>query len=816
MKKRRLAVSAQEAFDLKYDMHESAGVYETEMRTQRLKNAYLDSKPTICMERALAFTRSYKETEGEATPLRLAKAFRLACETISVQIFDDELIVGTHGSGRRMGAIVPEISWKWLAEELATIQTRPRDPYYIDPDHERLFVEEIIPYWKGKSLEEHALARFPEDTRKIGVNTDILDTEMKWRSHVGEITPDFQDIIFPKGFRAICAEAKEKLKTLRYDHVEDLTKIDYYRASIEACEGIIALGKRYARHAETLAKKEPDPKRKQELKTIAATCRQVPELPPRNFREAAQMLWFVMLGCFLSENCPAFNIGRFDMYMNPFYQADLKNGIIDKESVQEIINCVWIKIAELIWLLPQNGSRYYAGYSGFTNLSVGGRNFNGSGAVNDISFMAVEATAQVALPQPSLSVIIHPDTPEKFLLACCRLARKGIGFPAFHNDMVGTQMMMYAGMRPDDAREWTLLGCVVPHHRKVYEWTDAGGYNMAAALEWTLNQGRSRLTGEQMGLPTKDPREFASFEELKETFFKQVDHIMKHCAISTIIEQRLHQRMVPRPYLSLLVEGCLESGKDLVDGGARYNIGPGWIVVGAADCANGLAAIKKNVFEEKNITMDQMVKVLDDDFVGHDEIHQLLKQSPKFGNDDDYVDRLQVEMTDYNDKGLSQYKDVLGNPFHSAIMGLTYNIPTGAVVGALPCGRKATHPLAEGCSPHPGTDVSGPTATMRSEAKINHELHPGGTLLNLKLLPSAIQGNRGLAGMANLIRSYFELGGYHCQFNVINSETLLDAQEHPEKYRDLVVRVAGYCAIFTELSKEVQNEILRRTTHERL
>ena len=809
-------MSAQEAFDLSKDIQESMHVRGSETRTARLKNAYLDATPTICMQRALAFTRSFKETEGQATPIRLAKAFRQACETISVQIFADELIVGTHGSGRRMGAIVPEISWKWLAEELDTIQTRPRDPYYISPEHERLFREEIIPYWKGKSLEEHALARFPEDTLTIGVNTDILDTEMKWRSHAGEITPDFKDILFPKGFRAICDEAGEKLKTLRYDKADDLAKIDYYRASIEACEGIIELGRRYAREAEQMAKQELDTVRRKELQTIAATCRRVPEHPPRTFHEAAQMVWFVMLGCFLSENCPAFNIGRFDMYMNSFYQNDLEKGIINPEGAQEIINCLWIKIAELIWLLPQNGSRYYAGYSSFTNLSVGGRNFDGSDAVNDVSYMAVEATAQVGLPQPSLSVIIHPDTPQEFLLACCRLARKGIGFPAFHNDVVGTQMMMYAGLRPDDAREWTLLGCVVPHHRKVFEWTDAGGYNMAAALEWTLNRGRSRLTGEQMGLPTKDPVEFKTFEELKETFFKQVDHIMRHCAVSTIIEQQLHQRMVPRPYLSLLVEGCMQNGKDLVNGGARYNVGPGWIVVGAADCANGLAAIKKHVFEEKNITMRQLLKALDDDFAGHEEIHQMLKNAPKFGNDDDYVDRLQVEMTDYNDEGLRRYKDVLGNPFHSAIMGLTYNIPTGLVVGALPCGRKATHPLAEGCSPHPGTDVNGPTATMRSEAKVNHELHPGGTLLNLKLLPSVIQGDRGLAGMADLIRSYFELGGYHCQFNVIHPETLLDAQKHPENYRDLVVRVAGYCAIFTELSREVQNEILRRTTHESL
>jgi choline trimethylamine-lyase len=808
------AMSAQSALNLKYDASETDRTHEKESRTRRLKNAYLNSKPRICMERALAFTRSYKKTEGQATSVRLAKAFRLACETITVQLFDDELIVGTHGSGRRMGAIVPEISWKWLAEELDTIQTRPRDPYHIDPEHERLFVEEIMPYWKGKSLEEHALARFPDDTRKIGVGTDILDTEMKWRSHVGEITPDFQDVIFPKGFRAIGDDAREKLKTLRYELAEDLSKIDYYQATIEVCEGIIALGHRYSRHADEMAKAESDPERKKELEIIAATCRRVPENSPRNFREAAQMMWFVMLGCFISENCPAFNVGRFDMVMNPFYQADLKNGSMNEEEAQEIINCLWIKIAEYIWLLPKNGSRYYAGYSGFTNLSVGGRNIDGSDAVNDISFMAVNATSQVGLPQPSLSVIIHPATPEEFLLACCRLARKGIGFPAFHNDFVGIQMMMYAGLRPDDAREWTLLGCVVPHHRKVCEWTDAGGYNMAAALEWTLNQGRSRLTGEQMGLPCKDPRAFTSFEELKETFFKQIDHIMKHCAVSTLIQQRLHQKMVPRPYLSLLVEGCMESGKDLVDGGARYNIGPGWIVVGAADCANGLAAIKKNVFEEKNITMDQLIKALDDDFAGHDEIHQLLKKSPKFGNDDDYVDRLQVETTDYNDTGLRQYKDILGNPFHSAIMGLTYNIPTGFVVGALPCGRKATQPLAEGCSPHAGTDVNGPSATMRSEAKVNHELHPGGTLLNIKLLPSVIEGNRGLAGMANAIRSYFELGGYHCQFNVISPDTLLDAQKHPDRYRDLVVRVAGYCAIFTDLSAEVQNEIIRRTTHE--
>jgi len=809
-------MTAQEALAIDYSQNQMPDILKEQTRTRRLKRAYLAAKPTICMERALSFTRSHKETEGQALTIRRAKAFRKACETITVNIFDEELIVGTHGSGRRMGALVPEISWIWLADELNTIETRPCDPYTMDPEHKRLFLEEIVPYWKGKSLEEVALARLPEDTKEIGIDTDILDTEMKWRSHVGEVTPDFQDITFPKGFKAIRDEAKEALKKLEYTKAEDLPKIDFYLATIEAAEGIIILGKRYAQKAEEMAKTEQNPQRKKELLAIAENCRRVPGDRPRNFWEAGQMLWFVMIGCFLSENCPAFNVGRFDMFMNPYYQEDLKKGEVTKEIAQEIINCIWVKIAELIWLLPKNGARYYAGYSGFTNLTVGGRNHDGSDAVNDISYMAVEATSQVGLPQPSLSVLINPDTPEEFMLACCALARKGIGFPAFHNDRVGAAMMMYAGLRPDDAREWTLLGCVVPHHRKVYEWTDAGGYNMGAALEWTLNRGKSRLTDKQMGPVTKNPREFESFEELKATFFEHVDFIHKHCAISTIVEHQLHREMVPRPFLSTLVEGCVESGKDLIDGGARYNVGPGWIVVGAADCANGLAAIKKNVFEERKITMDQLIKALDDNFEGHEEIHQLLRNSPKFGNDDDYVDRLQVEMTDYNDKGLTRYRDTLGNPFHSAIMGLTYNIPTGEVLGALPCGRKATRPLAEGCSPHPGTDVNGPTAAMRSEAKVNHELHPGGTLLNLKLLPSVIEGDRGLAGMSALIRSYFELGGYHCQFNVIKPETLLAAQKHPDDYRDLVVRVAGYCAIFTEVAEEVQNEIIRRTTHESL
>ena len=782
-------------------------------RIEKLKSRFFKAKPSLCIERAVAFTRSYRETEGEIPILRRAKAFREVCQSIPVTIFDHELVVGTPGAFHRSGTLCPEISWKWLAEELETLDTRDRDPYRVTEAQKKTLQEEIFPYWQGRSVEELVLSRLPAETRQAGVDSGILDSEIKWRSAVGEVTPEFGDIILKKGFAGIRGEAEAALAELEPVDTETWEKICFYQAVIESCQGLIDLGRRYAEKALEMSRKEPDPARRAELEEIAAVCRRVPEKAPRTFWEAVQTVWFVMTGCALSENSPGFNLGRFDQYMQPFFAADLETGAISREQAQELVNCLWIKLSEWAWLLPVNGAEYYGGYNPFQNCTIGGCRKNGADAVNDMSYMCLEATSTVRLPQPALSIRISNDTPEEFLRAACRLSRLGTGFPAFHNDRVGAEMMLYAGLPPEEARDWSLLGCVVPYHSKIVEWTDAGAYNMAAAVEFALNDGKLRLTGQRIGLPTGPPSGFKTFDDFKAAVFDQLRHLIKQAALTTIVEQEVHSEVQPRPYISTLVDGSLEKGLDISRGGGRFNVGPGWVSVGVADTANSLAAVKKLVFDERKLDMETLCQALDSNFEGYEEIRQLLAGCPKFGNDDDYVDQFAVELTDFADQELRRYRDRLGLPFHNAIMGLTNNIPTGKALGALPSGRTARVPLAEGCSPHPGTDINGPTACMRSVAKVNHENQPGGTLLNIKFTPSVVAGETGLSGMAALIRGYFSLGGYHCQFNVVDTETLLDAQAHPENYQDLVVRVAGYSARFVELSREVQSEIMRRTTH---
>lgn len=784
-------------------------------RIQKLVARFNDAAPSVCIERALAFTASHEATEGLPLIVRRAKAFREVCERIPVVIFDDELVVGSPGAVQRPGSLCPEISWKWLRDELDTIGSRAGDPYGLTEEQKELLERKVFPYWTGRSVEEIVLSRLPAETRRLGVDSGIVDSEIKWRSGVAEITPEYEDVIFKKGFAGIKRQAEAYLEEVRFQPTDQaqLEKSHFYEAIVEVCEGLVALGHRYAERAAEMALEPTGGARRRELLEIGAICEWVPENPPRTFREALQMVWFVQMACALAENGPGFNLGRFDQYMYPYYEADIDSGEVTRESAQELLECLWIKLSEWVWLLPANGARYYGGYNSFQNLTVGGRKKDGSDATNELSYMCLQATEDVRLPQPALSVRVHSATPERFMRAACELSRLGTGFPAFHNDTIGMQMMMYAGLPPEEARDWSLLGCVVPHHRKVGEWTDAGALNIAAAIELALNDGCSRLTGEQMGVQTGDPTGFDTFEEFKDAFLRQLRFLMKQAVITTTVEEQVHRETMPRPYISAIVDGCLEKGTDISRGGARYNVGPGWVIVGTADTANSLAAVEKLVYDEKKVSMAALCDALDRDFDGDEELRQLLINSPKFGNDDDSVDRFAVEITDFIDQEFRSYRDCLGLPFHGAAMGLTNNLPTGGVLGALPSGRRARVPLAEGCSPHSGTDISGPTSCMRSVAKVNHENLPGGTLLNIKFAPTVLEGDKGISDLSALIRGYFDLGGYHCQFNVIDAETLRDAQAHPERHRGLIIRVAGYSARFVTLSREVQDEIIKRTTH---
>ncbi|NLV89475.1 MAG: formate C-acetyltransferase/glycerol dehydratase family glycyl radical enzyme, partial [Tissierellia bacterium] len=483
---------------------------------------------------------------------------------------------------------------------------------------------------------------------------------------------------------------------------------------------------------------------------------------------------------------------------------------------QELIEALWIKLSEWVWTISSNTANYFAGYNQFQNLTLGGRKRDGRDATNELSYMCLNATESVKTHQPGLSVRIHSDCPEEFLMAVCKLVSKGTGFPAIHNDQAGSQMLLQAGYSPEDARDWSNCGCVVPHFRKTGEWTSAVNVNFGAALEYALNQGHSRLTKEKMGLDEIPMEEFKSFEEVKEAFLKQLANLIKHSVIGTLVAQKLHYEMVPRPFLSTVVDGCMEKGKDLSRGGAKYNVGPVLTGIGLGVVANGLAAIKKLVFEDKVTTMAELNKALESNWEGYEGLRELALKVPKYGNDNDYVDELAIEISDFFYRETRKYKDIFGSSFNTAFMGISNYVPTGKVIGALPCGRKARAPLTEGVSPFVGSDVTSPTAAMKSAAKVNHDVHTGGTLLNLRLNENLLKTNRGLRNLGALIRAYFSLGAFHVQFNTVSTETLRKAQENPDEYRDLLVRVAGYSTQFVNLSREMQDAIIARTEHENM
>ena len=782
-------------------------------RIEAIRQNYVNAKPQISTQRAKIWTESHKATEGKPVAIRRAQAFYDCCDRLEVHIFDGELVVGAIGEFRKCGILTPEFSWLWVDREMDTFATRPQDPYLMT-DEQRAFVrKEIFPYWKGKSLEEAFLARLPEDTRKIGVDTGILDNDSKWRQAVGEITPDYQDVLFKKGFGGIIREAQDHISKLDPTDPKDLEKKDFYESVLLTSKGIIRYANRYAEAADKMAETEKDPGRAAELRQIAANCRRVPENPPESFYEAIQFLWFVQVGGILSENPLSLNPGRFDQYMDPYYEADLQKNAITPDFAQELIDALWLKYSEWVWTISANTADYFAGYNQFQNLTVGGKTREGRDGTNPVTFMALKATEEVKSHQPGLSVRVHADCPKEFLDGVTHLVSKGTGFPAIHSDSVGYQMLINAGYEPDDARDWNNCGCVVPHYRKTGEWTAAVNMNFGSALEYALNQGRSLMTGEKMGLDEKPAGTFASYEEVEDAFYRQFDNLCRHAIILTVEAQRLHVEMVPRPFLSSCIEHCMESGTDLSKGGAKYNIGPVITGIGLAVVANSLAAVKKLVFEDKVCDMATLAKALQADWAGYEDLREQAKAAPKYGNDDDYVDSIAQKLANHFYHEIHQYKDIFGSPFLTAFMGISNYIPMGRVLGATPDGRKGGEPSSEGVSPFVGTDTSTPLAAMRSTAKLNQEVHSGGTLLNLRLNPELVATKRGQANLGAMVQTLFSLGAFHVQFNCISSDTLRDAQAHPENYKDLLVRVAGYSTQFVNLSKSMQDAIIARTEH---
>ena len=783
-------------------------------RVEKIRQNYINTKPSISYERANIWTQSFQRTEGLPMAIRTAQAFYDTCNELCVNIFEGELIVGASGEFRKCGILTPEFAWKWVDDEMDNFPQRPQDPYEMTEQQREFVRKNIFPYWKGKSVEDAFLARTSEETKKIGVDTGFLDTDSKWRNGIGEISPDYIDQLFPKGFSGIKKEAENHIAQLNEAIAEEKDKITFYRSIILVCDGIIRLANRYAAKAVEMAQEEKDTIRKLELLEIAEVCEKVPENPPTSFREALQFVWFVQLGGILSENPLALNPGRFDQYMYPYYKADEEAGKIDYDTALELVECLWLKYSEWAWTISANTADFFAGYTNFENLTVGGTTVDGKDGTNTISYMAIQATKETKCHQPTLSCLIHPDCPPEFMEAVTELVSTGCGFPAIHSDRTGYQMLSNLGYAPEDAKDWNNCGCVVPHSRKTFEWTSSCNISFAAALEFALNGGKSRLSGEQVALFEKDPKTFQSYEEVELAVLRQFSFMVKHGVISLLTAQKIHKEQAPRPFLSACNEYCLKNGKDLVDGGAKYNIGPVFTGVGLSVTANSLAVIKKLVFEDNVATMSDIIDALNHNWEGYETLRAKAQAVPKYGNDDDYVDNIAKKLADYFYKDVTSYNDIYGHHFVTAFMGISNYLPTGKVLGATPDGRKAKDPINEGVSPYTGTDTSTCLAALRSSAKLSHDIHSGGTLLNLRLNHDLVATKRGRANLGAMLQSYFALGAFHVQFNTISNEVLKDAQAHPENYKDLLVRVAGYSTQFVNLSKSMQDSIMARNAHE--
>jgi formate C-acetyltransferase len=602
---------------------------------------------------------------------------------------------------------------------------------------------------------------------------------------------------------------------LDYANPENFDKINFYKAVIICAEGIIEIAKRYSELAKKLMKEEGDPERKAELKKISEICEWVPANPARTFWEAIQLLWIVQIGCHMEGNGPSYSPGRVDQYLYPFFKTDLEEGRFTKEEALEIIECLYIKFAENTWFLSKNAAMYFAGYQPYQNITVGGIKPDGSDATNELSFLFIEAKMDVRLHSPSLAVRVYQQSPEEFLLAIARLSKLGTGFPAIHNDEVAIKMMLLTGSTIEDARNYQLVGCVEPYiPGKMSKWTDGGHYNFASAMEFALTDGVSLMNdNKQLGPKTGDPRNM-TFDDLKGAVKKQLSYFIYNIATACHVAEGLHADLTPYPYMSSLIEGCLQKGKDITTGGAHYTVGPAFIGTGIADLSNSLATIKKFVYENKIVSMDEMLDAIANNFKNRDNLKlKLFNQSPAFGNDDDYVDEFAREMTNFAFNEISSYKSFRGPSFISGLYPVASHVPHGLVVSALPYGRLGGTPLADGCSPKGGTDKKGPTAVLKSVSKINHDAHVAGTLLNMRLDPGTIKDEDANKRIAVIIRSFIDLNIFHIQFNTISSDLLKAAQNNPEEHKSLIVRVAGYSAYFVELCREMQDDIIQRTIH---
>ena len=833
-------------------------VIEKSSRIQKLIDNLYENMPEIESARGKLVTESYKMTENLPIIKRRSAAFAHILRNIPIVIRDGELIVGSATVTPRGCQVFPEYSYEWLLAELDTVSTRAADPFYIS-EKTKAELREIYPWWHGKTTSDLAKANMAPEAYEAFAEHSVFTPGNYFYNGIGHVCVDYGKVM-RIGYRGIIKEAETALEKLEISDGDYVQRSNFLNAVIESCEAVIGYARRYSALAKEMAARETNPERRRELEIISKNCARVPEFPATSFYEACQTFWFIQLLLQVESSGHSISPGRFDCYMYPYFKKDIDEGKITYESAQELLDCIWVKFNDLNKVRDAASADGFAGYGMFQNLIVGGQNIHGMDSTNDLSYMCIEASMHVPLPQPSISIRVWNGSPEPLLIKAAALTRLGTGLPAYYNDEIIIPSIMARGLTLEDARDYCIIGCVEPQKAgKTDGWHDAAFFNMCRPMELAFTNGYDK--GKKIGPDTGDIADMKTFEEFYEAYKTQQSYMIKLLVNANNAIDMAHAVRCPLPFQSCMVEDCIGRGKSLQEGGAIYNFtGPQGF--GIANNTDGLVAIKKLVFEEKRFTLAELGEALKANFgygvhgaaaekltteiatelvasgievnenairmiydevtnqtslsasekAKYKEIKRLIEEeSPKYGNDIYDVDMFARDVANSYTKEVEKYKNYRGGIFQAGLYPVSANVPLGASTGATPDGRLAYTPLADGIGPASGRDVKGPTATANSVAKLEQGVASNGTLLNQKFHPSALSGMSGLTKFVALIRSYFDQKGMHVQFNVVTKETLIDAQKNPEKYKTLVVRVAGYSALFTTLSRSLQDDIINRT-----
>ncbi len=781
-------------------------------RIQKLRKLSFETKPSLSIERALIETDFYRKNYGKhATPVMRSLNFLEICKKKTIYLGEDELIVGERGPKPKAVPTFPELTCHSV-EDLHVLNTRDMQRYTISQEDINIYKEKVIPFWEGKTIRERIFNHVPHEW-KIAYEAGLFTEFMEQRAP-GHTALDGK--IYQKGMLDFKKEIQEQIDRIDYLNDSEATdKKEQLSGMSIACDAVVIFAERHANLAEELAKTEKDTTRVKELKKIAEVCRWVPANAPRDLWEAIQMYWFVHLGTITELNgWDAMNPGHFDQHLKPFYEKEIADGTLTREKAKELLSCFWIKVNNHP-APPKVGitAKESGTYNDFTNINIGGVKRDGSDGVSEISYIMLEIIEELHILQPGNSVHISSKTPERFLKEACKVIRQGHGYPSVFNNDIYIQEMLRQGKSLEDAREGGCSGCIEVGAFGKEAYILTGYLNVPKIFEITLNNGMDPLTGKRAGIPTGNPRDFKSYKDLYNAFLKQLNFIIDQKIVVSNYIDSMFAKYSPATFLSVVINDCISKGKDYYNGGPRYNTN--YIqCTGLGTVTDSLSTLKKHVFEEKTFSMDTILNAVLNNFEGEEILRQIIvNKTPFFGNDDNYADDIALQV--YNDlfKAIDGKPNIKGSSYHLNMLSTTCHVYFGKVMGATPNGRLANKSISDGTSPSHGCDVNGPSAVIRSLTKLDH-VKSGGTLLNQRFLPSLLKRDKDLVKLSNLIRSYFALGGHHIQFNIVDTATLYAAQENPEDYKDLLVRMAGYSDYFNDMNADLQQEVIDRTENE--